>query len=104
MTLKILIIGSGGREHALAWAFKQNPKCQELFCIPGNAGIAKIAKCKSINTLDNDAILEFCKENEVNFVMIGPEGPLANGLVDRLVENDILAVGPKKKSCNARVI
>ena len=98
MTLKTLIIGSGGREHALAWAFKQNPKCQELFCIPGNVGIARIAICKTIDIFDNDAILEFCKENEVNFVMIGPEGPLENGLVDRLIENDILAVGPKKKA------
>ena len=98
MTLKTLIIGSGGREHALAWAFKQNPKCQELFCIPGNAGIARIASCKTINIFDNDAILDFCKEKEVNFVMIGPEGPLENGLVDRLIENNILALGPKKKA------
>ena len=96
--MKILIIGSGGREHALAWAFKQNPKCRELYCIPGNAGIAKIATCKNIDILDNNAILEFCKANKVSFVMIGPEGPLEQGLVDLLIENEILVVGPKKKA------
>jgi len=96
--LKILLIGSGGREHALAWAFKQNPKCQELYCIPGNAGIAAIAKCLEIDILDNNEILRFCINKEIDFVMIGPEGPLDNGLVDVLENNEILSCGPTKNA------
>ena len=96
--MKILLIGSGGREHALAWAFKQNPKCNELYCIPGNAGIASIAKCKQIDILDNNKILNFCKDQGIDFVMIGPENPLANGLVDILEKNGILSFGPTKNA------
>ena len=96
--MKILLIGSGGREHALAWAFKQNPKCQELYCIPGNAGIAAIAKCLEIDILDNNEILRFCRNKGIDFVMIGPEGPLDNGLVDVLENNEILSFGPKKNA------
>ena len=96
--MKILLIGSGGREHALAWAFKQNPKCNELYCIPGNAGIASIAKCKQIDILDNNKILNFCKDQGIDFVMIGPENPLANGLVDVLEKNGILSFGPTKNA------
>ena len=96
--MKILLIGSSGREHALAWAFKQNPKCNELYCIPGNAGIASIAKCKQIDILDNNKILNFCKDQGIDFVMIGPENPLANGLVDILEKNGILSFGPTKNA------
>ena len=96
--MKILLIGSGGREHALAWAFKQNPKCQELYCIPGNAGIAAIAKCLEIDILNNNEILRFCRNKGIDFVMIGPEGPLDNGLVDVLENNEILSFGPTKNA------
>ena len=96
--MKILLIGSGGREHALAWAFKQNPKCQELYCIPGNAGISAIAKCLEIDILDNNEILLFCRNKGIDFVMIGPEGPLDNGLVDVLENNEILSFGPTKNA------
>lgn len=92
--MNILILGSGGREHALAWAVAQNPKCDQLFCAPGNAGIAQIAECVAINPEDNDAVVEFCAEESIGFVIVGPEAPLANGVVNRLRDAGILTFGP----------
>ena len=71
--MNILILGSGGREHALAWAFKQNPKCDRLIVAPGNAGIAQLAECADLDILDGAAVVTFCEENAIDFVMIGPE-------------------------------
>ena len=96
--MKILIIGSGGREHSLVWAFLQNPKCKEIHCIPGNAGIEKIAICKDLNILNNREIVSYCKSNKIDFVVVGPEAPLANGLIDILIQNKILCFGPTKKA------
>jgi len=92
--MNILILGSGGREHALAWAVKQNPKCDRLIVAPGNAGIAAIAECAALDIDDGEAVVTFAVENAVNFVIIGPEAPLANGVADRLEEAGILAFGP----------
>jgi len=96
--VKILIIGSGGREHSLVWAFLQNPKCKEIHCIPGNAGIEKIAICKDLNILNNEEIVSYCKSNKIDFVVVGPEAPLANGLIDILIKNKILCFGPTKEA------
>ena len=96
--MKILIIGSGGREHSLVWAFLQNPKCKEIHCIPGNAGIEKIAICKDLNILNNGEIVSYCKSNKIDFVVVGPEAPLANGLIDILIKNKILCFGPTKEA------
>ena len=96
--MKILVIGSGGREHSLVWAFSQNPKCQEIHCIPGNAGIKKLAICKDLNILDNDLIISYCKLNKIDFVVVGPEAPLANGLINSLNKNNILSFGPTKEA------
>ena len=96
--MKILIIGSGGREHSLVWAFLQNPKCKEIHCIPGNAGIEKIAICKDLNILNNREIVSYCKSNKIDFVVVGPEAPLANGLIDILIKNKILCFGPTKEA------
>ena len=96
--MKILIIGSGGREHSLVWAFLQNPKCKEIHCIPGNAGIEKIAICKDLNILNNEEIVSYCKSNKIDFVVVGPEAPLANGLIDILIKNKILCFGPTKEA------
>ena len=96
--MKILIIGSGGREHSLVWAFLQNPKCKEIHCIPGNAGIEKIAICKDLNILNNREIVSYCKSNKIDFVVVGPEAPLANGLIDILIQNKILCFGPTKEA------
>ena len=89
--MNILILGSGGREHALAWAVMQNPKCDKLIVAPGNAGIAKIADCASFDINDGGAVVNFAEENAIEFVIVGPEAPLANGVADRLREAGIAA-------------
>ncbi|MCI2400491.1 phosphoribosylamine--glycine ligase [Aliiroseovarius subalbicans] len=96
--MNILILGSGGREHALAWAVMQNPKCDRLICAPGNAGMAAIADCASIDIMDGDAVVTFAQENTIDFVIIGPEAPLAAGVADRLEEAGILAFGPSAEA------
>jgi phosphoribosylamine--glycine ligase len=73
--MNILILGSGGREHALAWAVNQNPKCDRLICAPGNAGMAQIAECLPINPEDGAAVVELCKAQSVDLVIVGAEGP-----------------------------
>ncbi len=92
--MNILILGGGGREHALAWAVKQNPKCDRLIVAPGNAGIAALAECADIDILDGAAVTEFAGENAVDFVIVGPEAPLAAGVADSLRAAGILTFGP----------
>ena len=92
--MNILILGSGGREHALAWAVMQNPKCDKLIVAPGNAGIAQIAQCATLNIEDGGAVVTFAEENAIDFVIVGPEAPLAKGVADRLRDAGILVFGP----------
>jgi len=92
--MNILILGGGGREHALAWAIKQNPKCDRLMVAPGNAGIAQIAECADIDINSRSAVAEFCEGNAVDFVVIGPEAPLVAGVADALRHAGILCFGP----------
>ncbi|WP_333713609.1 phosphoribosylamine--glycine ligase [Yoonia sp.] len=92
--MNILILGSGGREHSLAWAIKQNPKCDRLIVAPGNAGIAEIADCADIDILDGGVVATFAEENTIDFVIIGPEAPLAAGLADTLRAAGLLVFGP----------
>ncbi|WP_226779178.1 phosphoribosylamine--glycine ligase [Oceaniglobus trochenteri] len=94
--MNILILGSGGREHAIAWAVMQNPKCDRLIVAPGNAGIAMIADCAALDILDGAAVVQFAEENAVDFVIIGPEAPLAAGVADDLRSAGILVFGPGK--------
>jgi len=94
--MNILILGGGGREHSLAWAIKQNPKCDRLIVAPGNAGIAAIADCASIDILDGDAVANFAEENAIDFVVVGPEAPLAIGVADRLRDAGMLVFGPSQ--------
>ena len=94
--MKILILGGGGREHALAWAIKQNPKCDELLCAPGNAGIAQIAKCYPLEIENPDTVLKFVQNRGVDFVVIGPEAPLVAGVAQSLREAGITTFGPDK--------
>ena len=96
--MNILILGSGGRELSLAWAIKQNPKCDNIFVAPGNAGIAEIAKCISVDILDATQIVNTVKEYNIDFVLIGPEAPLAEGVSDILKREGILTFGPSKAS------
>ncbi|MEM0950256.1 MAG: phosphoribosylamine--glycine ligase [Pseudomonadota bacterium] len=92
--MNILILGSGGREHALAWAVMQNPKCDRLIVAPGNAGIEEIAECAALDILDGGAVANFAEENGIGFVIIGPEAPLSVGVADRLREAGFLVFGP----------
>ena len=92
--MNILILGGGGREHSLAWAIKQNPKCDRLIVAPGNAGIAMLAECADIDVMDAAAVVVFAEENAVDFVVVGPEAPLAAGVADALRGAGILTFGP----------
>ena len=92
--MNILILGSGGREHSLAWATLQNPKCDKLIVAPGNAGIASIADCANIDIMDGAAVVTFCEENSIDFVIVGPEAPLAAGVADDLRGAGFLVFGP----------
>jgi phosphoribosylamine---glycine ligase len=92
--MNILILGSGGREHALTWAVKQNPKVDRLIVAPGNGGIAMLAECADIDILDGATVVTFCEENAIDFVIIGPEAPLAAGIADATRAAGILTFGP----------
>ncbi|MEP1839146.1 MULTISPECIES: phosphoribosylamine--glycine ligase [Alphaproteobacteria] len=94
--MNIMILGGGGREHALAWAVLQNPKCDKLIVAPGNAGISQIADCASIDVNDGATVVEFATRNNIDFVIVGPEAPLAAGVADRLREAGVLVFGPSR--------
>lgn len=96
--MKILLIGGGGREHALAWKIAQSPLCSQLICAPGNPGICEIADCVDIAADNIDALVEFAKNEAIEFVVVGPEVPLAYGLVDRLSNLGIPAFGPSESA------
>jgi phosphoribosylamine--glycine ligase len=92
--MNILVVGSGGREHALAWAISASPLCDALYCAPGNGGIATVAECVNISGDDIDGLVAFCGEKAIDFVVIGPEQPLVDGLADRLRAEGIDCFGP----------
>ncbi len=92
--MNILILGSGGREHGLAWAVMQNPKCDRLIVAPGNAGIADIADCADLDIMSGAAVVGFAEENAIDFVIVGPEAPLAAGVSDDLRAAGFLVFGP----------
>jgi phosphoribosylamine--glycine ligase len=92
--MKVLLIGSGGREHALAWKLAQSPKLTALFAAPGNPGIAEHAELLSLNVEDHAAVLDFCRENAIDLVVVGPEAPLVAGLANVLRDAGIVTFGP----------
>ncbi len=96
--MKVMVVGSGGREHSLCWAIAKSSKCDELYCAPGNAGIDQVAISVPIQADDLDGIMEFALDNEVDFVVVGPEGPLVAGLVDHLEAAGVKAFGPSAKA------
>ena len=93
--MKILVVGSGGREHSLCWAIAASPLCDRLWCAPGNAGIAQEAECVAIAADDIDGLVGFAEREAVDLVVVGPEQPLVMGLVDRLEKKGIKAFGPR---------
>lgn len=94
--MKILLIGSGGREHSLAWKMSQSKHCEKLFCAPGNAGISEVAECLDIAAEDHAGLLTFAHDNKIDFVVIGPEQPLVDGLGDAFRNLGIKVFGPSK--------
>ncbi len=96
--MKVLIIGSGGREHAIAWKTAQSPKVDKIYCAPGNAGIASLAECVNIGVMDFAKQAEFAKANQIDLVVVAPDDPLAAGAVDALEAAGIRAFGPRKNA------
>ena len=96
--MKILIVGGGGREHAIAQAVARSKRCSKLYCAPGNAGIASLAECVPIGAMEFDRIVAFSKENAIDFVIVGPDDPLVGGLVDELDKAGIRTFGPKAEA------
>lgn len=80
--MKILIVGSGGREHAIAWKVAQSPKAEKIYCAPGNAGIAEYAECVNIGAMEFDRLVAFAKEKQIDLTIIGMDDPLVGGIVD----------------------
>ena len=95
--MKILIVGSGGREHAIAWKLAQSPKVDKIYCAPGNAGIADVAECIDVKAEDIQGICKAAKEKEIDMAVIGPEVPLAMGITDELEKVGVKTFGPNKK-------
>jgi phosphoribosylamine--glycine ligase len=94
--MNVLLIGSGGREHALAWKLAASPLLTKLYCAPGNGGIAEVAECVPIAVADHTAVIRFCKDNAIDLVVVGPEAPLVSGLVDDLSTAGIKCFGPRR--------
>jgi phosphoribosylamine--glycine ligase len=94
--MNVLLIGSGGREHALAWALRKSPRLTKLYCVPGNGGIAEIAECVPLAVADHTAVIRFCADHAIDFVIVGPEAPLVSGLVDDLTTAGIKCFGPRQ--------
>ena len=96
--MKILVIGSGGREHALTWKLRQSPHADRIFCAPGNGGTAEIAENVSIPASDLNALVSFAKENRIDLTVVGPDDPLAAGVVDLFTAEKLRAFGPDKSA------
>ncbi len=94
--MKILVVGSGGREHAISWKLKQSPRVTELYCAPGNAGISQIAQCVAISAEDIDGLLDFALKNEIDLTVVGPEVPLTMGIVDLFEKHQLKIFGPSQ--------
>jgi len=94
--MNVLLLGSGGREHALAWALSASPLLDRLWCAPGNAGIAEVAECVALDIADHAAVVAFCKAHDIGLVVVGPETPLVAGIVDDLGRAGVRAFGPTR--------
>ena len=96
--MKVLIVGSGGREHAIAWKVAQSPKVDKIYCAPGNAGIASLAECVNIGAMEFDKLAAFAQENEIDLTVIGMDDPLVGGIVDVFEEKGLRVFGPRKNA------
>ena len=98
LIVNVLLIGSGGREHALAWKLAQSPRLTRLFAAPGSPGIAEHAECVALDVTDHGAVARFCRDKAVDLVVVGPEAPLVAGLADDLAEAGIAVFGPGREA------
>lgn len=96
--MRVLVIGNGGREHALVWKMNQSPKVDKIYCAPGNAGIGQLAECVDIKADDLEGLLEFALQNQIELTVVGPEVPLTMGIVDRFQERELKIFGPSGKA------
>lgn len=94
--MKVLVIGSGGREHVLCWKIKQSSKVSKVYCAPGNGGIANVAECVNIDALDASALIDFAKQKKIDLTVVGPEAPLVEGIVDLFQKENLRIFGPRK--------
>lgn len=99
--MKVMVVGGGGREHAIVWALSKSPKVDKIYACPGNAGIAALAECEGISAMDGEKLLAYAKEKAVDFVVVGPDDPLAAGIADVFLDAGIPTFGPRK---NAAII
>src|ERR1700748_3961530 len=95
-SMKVLVIGAGGREHAIAWALKKSPRVSEVVCAPGNAGMAKVARCVPVDVADMHALMALVSREQPGLVVIGPELPLSLGLTDELQRRGVRGFWPEK--------
>lgn len=98
MTMKVLIVGSGGREHAIAWKVAKSPKVDKIYCAPGNAGISEFAECVDIKAMEFEKLVEFAKEKEIDLTVIGMDDPLVGGIVDEFEKAGLRVFGPRKNA------
>ncbi|RKO66970.1 phosphoribosylamine--glycine ligase [Desulfofundulus salinus] len=96
--MKVLVVGGGGREHALVWKLKQSPRVKEIFCAPGNAGIASLARCVPIGAEDISGLVAFARQEKIDLTVVGPEGPLTMGIVDSFNEAGLAIFGPTARA------
>ena len=96
--MKVLIVGSGGREHAIAWSAAKSPKVDKIYCAPGNAGIAEYAECVEIGAMEFDRLTAFAKEKAVDLTIVGMDDPLVGGIVDAFEAEGLRVFGPRKNA------
>ena len=96
--MKVLIIGSGGREHAIAWKVAQSPKVEKIYCAPGNGGIGQVAECVPIGAMEFDKLAAFAKEKEIDLTIVGMDDPLVGGVVDVFEKEGLRVFGPRKNA------
>lgn len=96
--MKVLIVGSGGREHAIAYSVAKSPRVEKIYCAPGNAGIGQLAECVSIGAMEFERLAQFAQDNGVDLTIVGMDDPLVGGIVDVFQEKGLRVFGPKKNA------
>lgn len=96
--MKVLIVGSGGREHAIAWSVSKSPKVDKIYCAPGNAGIAELAECVDIGAMEFEKLADFAQEKDIDLTIIGMDDPLVGGVVDVFEARGLKVFGPRKNA------